>query len=161
VVAVGNCDFVTDRAVIDALRVTNDATGRYVLQTWRLMRELQDGALFRARASTDENNRRLRVRYMANELTEANWKVTLQRHEKDANFHLANNHVKEVFVNASRDLIRQVLEPGVDMSLVKAQLDELFAYCNKASDMVSKRFMRRARVYEIRTPIEQVNTATI
>ena len=146
----GNCDFVTDRAVADALRGTTDATEQYLLQTWQLMRELQDANGFRLQAAMDEKYRQIRVRYMANELTEAAWKRTLQRYEKDANFQLADRHVRDVFVTASRDLIRHVLEPGADRSLVKEQLDALFTYCNAASDAVSKRFMRRAHVYALR-----------
>ena len=148
----GDCDVVTDRAVAEALRGTTDATEPFLLQTWRLMRELQDDRGFRVQTAMDEKFRQLRVRYMANELTEAAWKRTLQRYEKDANFHAANHNVKDVFVTASRDLIRNVLDPGADLSLVKEQLVALFAYCNAASDAVSKRFMRRARVYALRAP---------
>ena len=146
----GNCDFVTDRAVADALRGTTDVTEQYLLHAWQLMRELQDARGFRFQTAMDEKCRQIRVRYMANELTEVAWKKTLQRYEKDANFQLANNHVRDVFVTASRDLIRSVLDPGADLSLVKEQVDALFTYCNAASDAVSKRFMRRAHVYALR-----------
>ena len=138
------------KIVADALRGPTDATEQYLLKTWQLMRELQDAHGFRLQAAMDEKYRQIRVRYMANELTEAAWKRTLQRYEKDANFQLADRHVRDVFVTASRDLIRHVLEPGADRSLVKEQLDALFTYCNAASDAVSKRFMRRAHVYALR-----------
>jgi hypothetical protein len=146
----GNCDFETDHAVTDVLSGTTDATERYLLQTWQLMRELQDVQGHRTHILADEKYRQFRVRYMANEMTEATWKITLQRYEKDANFHLANDNVRDVFVAASRDLIRQILEPGQDISAVSEQVVALFTYCNAASDVVSKRFMRRARTYAVR-----------
>ena len=121
-----------------------------MLRTWQLMRELQDDRGAHFRIASDEKLRQIRVRYMANEMTEATWKTTLQRYEKDTHFHTANNHVKDVFVTASRDLLRQILEPDVDISQVKVQVEALLAYCNSASEMVSKRFMRHARTYGLR-----------
>jgi len=143
-------DVAVDRAIVDALRGTTGATEKFMLRAWQLMRELQhDDLRVRARVDLEEKRRQLRVRYMANEMNEAAWKVALQRCEKDAHFHTAEHHVRDVFVTASRDLLRQIVQPGVDMEQVKVQLEALLAYCNAASERVSQRFMRRATTYEL------------
>jgi hypothetical protein len=149
-------DVAVDRAVVDALRGTTGATKRFMFRAWQLMRELQDDdRAQRARVDLDEKRRQLRVRYMgqlrvrymANEMSDAAWKVALQRCEKDAHFHTAEHHVRDVFIVASRDLLRQIVQPGVDMEQVKVQLEALLAYCNAASERVSRRFMRKATTY--------------
>jgi len=146
----GQCDVVTDRAVANALRCATGEPERTLLRAWQLMRELQDDRR-RLHVASDERNRQLRVRYMANELSEAAWQRTLQRYEKDAHFQTANNHVKDVFIAASRDVLRRVVEPDVDLVQVKDQIEALLAYCNAASATVTKRFMRQAQTYGLRT----------
>ena len=145
-----NCDFVTDRQVMTALSNTNELTNRYLLGVWQLMRELQDYGMNRYRLENEEKHRQLRVRYMANEMNEAKWKIILQRYEKDIHFQMANSQVKDVFVNATRDLIRQVLEPEKDRSVIQTQVEELLNYCNTSAEKVSKRFARKAQTYTIR-----------
>ena len=146
----GNCDYVTDRAVTNALLGHPSDADRYLLRAWQLMRERQDRQQYGG-ADMEEKHRVLRVRCMANEITEEEWKRTLQRYEKDAHFQLANNQIRDLFVGASRDLIRQVLEPGKDRAAVQAQVEELLAYCNTSANAVSKRFARRAHTYVLRT----------
>ena len=142
----GNCDFETDRAVTNALLGKPSESDKYLLRAWQLMRERQAQQQFGG-TDMEEKYRRLRVRYMANELAEVEWKRTLQRYEKDTNFQLANNQIRDVFVGATRDLIRQVLEAGKDRAAIQTQVEELLGYCNASADAVSKRFARCAHKY--------------
>ena len=139
-----NCDFATDRAVTNALTNKKD---RYLLRAWLLMREFQDYGMRAHRLENEEKHRQLRVRYMANEMNEAKWKTILQRYEKDAHFQLANTQLKELFVNATRDLIRQVLDPEKDRNEIKKQVEDLIHYCNTSAEKVSKRFLRKAQQF--------------
>lgn len=86
---------------------------------------------------------------MVGELSEEDWKIALQRAEKDANFQMAKNEVKEVFVNASRDLIRQVLEPTANKADIRKQVEELIEYCNTSYKSVSERFNRKVPLLQI------------
>ena len=155
----GDCDYVTDRAVTSAILSGSNRNGQngwlsykedhngYLLAVWQLMREHQARA--RTIRDTDETFRQLRVRYMSNEIEEADWKIALQRYEKDAHFLLANHQIRDVFVNASRDLIRQILEPGTDRAVLRKQVEDLLTYCNTSAETVSKRFNRKAHTYTV------------
>jgi hypothetical protein len=89
---------------------------------------------------------------MIGDLTEADWKTALQRVEKDSHFQVAKNQVKDVFVNASRDLIRQVLEPTANKVEIRTQVEELVAYCNESYKTVSSRFNRKTPTIKISCP---------
>jgi hypothetical protein len=71
------------------------------------------------------------------------WKTALQRAEKDANFIRAVRQVRDVYVGAVRDLIRQVTTPDHDKKEIRRQVQELIDYCNKSYDEVSSRFGRK------------------
>ena len=151
---VGNCDYEMDRNVTNALgsvpysrrhltaqNINKD--DQYLLEIWRLMREAQDPYANRNEPDFNETFRQMRVRYMVGELSEDDWKTALQRAEKDSYFQIAKNQVKEVFINASRDLIRQVLEPGCNKVEIRRQVEELVHYCNTSYKAVSTRFNRK------------------
>ena len=122
---------------------------QYLLEIWRLMREAQDPYANRNETNYNETFRQMRVRYMVGELTEEEWKTALQRSEKDSHFQLAKNQVKEVFINASRDLIRQVLEPGSNKASIRKQVEELVEYCNNSYKSVSSRFNRKTQLIKV------------
>jgi len=157
----GNCDFEMDRNVTNALgalpynrRQTQNANkdDQYLLEVWRLMREAQDPYANRNEPNYNETFRQMRVRYMIGDLTEADWKTALQRVEKDSHFQVAKNQVKDVFVNASRDLIRQVLEPTANKEEIRKQVEELVAYCNESYKTVSSRFNRKTPTIKVSCP---------
>jgi hypothetical protein len=142
------CDYSTDRQITRALGQTTPE-GRYLAESWRTMRHMQDNPPV---LDNEEKFRQLRVRFMAGELTKDAWKQTLQRLEKNVLFQQANGQIREVFVNATRDLIRQILEPDADKLAVKKQVEQLVEYCNTSADALTKRFHRQAQTYVIREP---------
>lgn len=115
----------------------------FLIEAWRLMREYQD---VNANYLQDSNEkyRQLRVRYMANEISEDEWKSALQRHEKEVNYQRAINQMKEVYRNATRDIIRQILDSHTKIEDVVKQMEELIKYCNESFHTISKRFGRKA-----------------
>jgi hypothetical protein len=159
------CDGDLDRQVVRALggpaiysrRLTESSyTDQYLGEAWRLMREEQDPMQHREEASA-ETFRQMRVRYLVGELSEADWKVSLQRAEKDAHFQRAKQQVRDVFVNVSRDLIRQILDTNVLKEDIQTQIGELLAYCNTSYKAISERFNRKAPVYKIAIKMPKVN----
>ena len=150
----GNCDRTMDRNVMFALRESRTESpvdGNYLCEVWRMMREAEDPYANREQ-NYEDIFRVLRVRYMAGEITEEDWKTNLQRNEKDSHFQHAKSQVKEVFVQASRDIIRQVLRDGRDLAQIRKQVEELLAYCNTSYATISKRFNRK-------TPVLTVNVS--
>jgi hypothetical protein len=122
---------------------------RYLGEVWRIMREEEDAQ----RGQGDDYSRifqQLRVKYMSGEITEEEWKIQLQRKEKDANFQRAKAQVRDVFVNASRDLIRQILIEGHDKKVIQKSVEELVTYCNRSYDDVARRFNRKIKCIEIK-----------
>ncbi len=117
-----------------------DEDQRYLAEAWRLMREGQD--LNREEANNEERFRVLRVKHMTGDLTEEAWKTALQRAEKDANFQRSVRQVRDVYVGAVRDLVRQILTPDHDKKAIRRQVEELVEYCNRSYEEVSKRFGR-------------------
>lgn len=142
--AQGDCDYETDRSITRALDTRNEEN-RYLLEVWRIMRHHQDYR--NMQQDNEEKFRQLRVRFMAGEIQEEDWKIALQRLEKNLHFQRANNQIKDVFVSASRDLIRQILEPDQNRETVKQQVKELLEYCNTSAEQLSKRFHRQAQKY--------------
>jgi hypothetical protein len=104
------------------------------------MREGQD--LNREETNMEERFRILRVKHMTGDLTEETWKTSLQRAEKDANFTRGVRQVRDVYVGAVRDLVRQILTPDHDKKAIRRQVEELIEYCNRSYEEVSKRFGR-------------------
>jgi len=107
---------------------------------------------------------------MLNQITDADWKMTLQRHEKDQLFQQSKQQVYELYVEASRDLICTLLpthakltaattpaeksaaevELAAERTKVRKQVQELIDYCNTSADAVSERFSRKVRQIRIR-----------
>jgi hypothetical protein len=128
-------------------RTPPDSDVNFLIEAWRIMREEQDRIA--REPNVDEIFRQLRVRFMIGEMDEDEWKIALQRGEKDANFQRAVRQVREVFVNAARDLIRLVTTPSNDKKDIRNQVQELIDYCNKSYEEISKRFGRKTPVYKI------------
>jgi predicted metalloendopeptidase len=143
-----------------------NADDHYLLEIWRLMREAQDLLTRRPELNHEEMFRQMRVRFMVGEFTEDEWKTALQRAEKDMHFSIAKNQVNDVFVNASRDLIRQVLDKDCDKSAIRKQVEELVEYCNNSYKSITARFNRKtslivykprvsAKIPEVTNPVQQ------
>ena len=151
----GNCDAEMDRNVVRALGTYTrrspgsvSADDAYLQEIWRLMREAQDAQInrdLRNQLPQEEKYRRLRVRFMVGEISEDDWKIALQKMEKDSHFMMAQSQVNEVFVHASRDLIRQVLDPTKNKTEIRKQVEELVGYCNTSFKAIASRFNRTIR----------------
>jgi hypothetical protein len=124
-----------------------DTDDNYLMEAWRVMREVQDNE--RHEPNPDELYRVLRVKYMAGEVTEDDWKITLQRQEKDMNFQRAKSQVRELFAGACRDLIRGVLDAEPNKTEIRRQVDELVKYCNDSYAAITKRFGRKTPVIRV------------
>jgi hypothetical protein len=154
-----NCEQDLDRRITQALGDTGnylvnygyryrprsrqqaDTDENYLLEAWRVMREVQDSE--RHEPTPEEKFRALRVQYMVGEIKDDAWKIALQRQEKDVNFSRAKAQVRELFANACRDLIRQLLEPTFNKSDIRRQVKELIDYCNKSYGEITLRFGRK------------------
>jgi hypothetical protein len=125
---------------------------RYLAEAWRMMREYGD-PMYGPQATlreTQEQYRRLRVRYLCGEIDEATWSIALQRIEKDERHAEAVQQVRELYANASRDLIRGILQDGADISAITNQVRQLILYVNESYESIAKRFGRKANVLDIR-----------
>jgi hypothetical protein len=159
---VGDCEADLDRQVATALlpagqahllnggygyygirriALTQDEDTRYLVEAWRLMREGQDQN--RQEENMEERFRVLRVRHLIGDLDAETWKSSLQRAEKDANFARSIRQVRDVYVGAVRDLVRQVLTEGHDKKEIRRQVDQLIDYCNTSYTELSTRFGRK------------------
>jgi hypothetical protein len=118
-----------------------DRDTQYLAEVWRIMREEEDAA--GQNINFNEHYRQLRVKYMIGDISEDEWKTQLQRKEKDVNFQQAKSHIRDVFVNASRDIIRQVLTPEANRADIVKSVEELIEYCNNCYETASKRFNRK------------------
>ena len=160
------CDQTLDRSVAQALDIregynygyhsrhrrpqVGDENTVWLAEAWRVMREFQDtGEYGRQEPDIAEQYRILRVKYMTSVITEEEWKAALQRYEKDARFQRAKNNVREVFVNACRDLIRQVVTADADKAGIRRQVEELITYCNTSYGEVTKTFGRKTPTIKV------------
>jgi hypothetical protein len=169
------CEEETDRAILRALdlptyrahyrghiarnRSSGNTDRDYLTEAWRIMREEQDEMRRDAEDSSEEKLRVLRVKLMLKEITEEDWKHSLQRIEKDGHFKRAVTQVREVFVGASRDIIRGVLTAGHDLPTIRQQLERLIEYCNTSFKAIRERFSRKAKDIVIKLPEVAVEAA--
>lgn len=156
----GTCDRETDRNVVLALGgmhtrrtpITDSPhweQDRYLVEVWRLMREAQDQYQYGRDTDPNEVYRQMRVRYMVQELSEEEWKAGLQKSEKDIHFQMAKRQVYDVFTNATRDIIRQVLNAEHNKFEICKQIHELIEYCNASLRKISERFNRKTQPIKI------------
>jgi hypothetical protein len=122
----------------------------WLAEAWRIIREIEDPYGRNTEINADEEFRKLRVKYMSNQLSEDDWKIALQRLEKDVNFQRAKQQVRELFLGAARDTMRQLLTPGHNKPDIKRQLEELITYCNNSYSEITKRFGRKTPTIEVK-----------
>lgn len=123
-------------------------TNKYLYEAHRLRNEYADPYM-RRQQDDEELFRRLRVRYMAGELSDDDWKIALQRAEKDAFFHRAKNDVRDVYANAARDILRGLLSPTADREAIRKQIEKLVEYVNESNETIMKRFGRKIQPLKI------------
>lgn len=111
---------------------------------------------------TDEWRRRLRVKRLVNEITDAQWKDRLQRGEKAAQKEYAVLQVLELFTQAAVDLLRTTLPEGADIPNIEKELQSLRKFCNNEFGRIRTRYNNAAeyivnptRFLEMRDELEQ------
>jgi len=161
-----NCNQQADRSIVQKLqtgappyrssRIASELTSvqktmRYLLEAYRVSNEYADPyGYYHREPNPEEIFRQLRVKYMADKLSEEEWKTALQRAEKDVNFYHAKNDIRQLYVNASRDILRGVLQEDCDLEAIKTQLEKLIEYINEVSAAVKVRFGRKMNTISIR-----------
>lgn len=114
-----------------------DATIEEVRQFLRLFLQIEHENLHDYRRiirnnEHDEWRRQLRVQRMVNEITEDQWKQTLQRKEKETHKARDKLQLLEMYHAAGKEIIGQVLT-GVDIHEIHKQLRALCEFSDKAA----------------------------
>ena len=157
----GQCmdNYGVDRAIYNILgRLTRDRMHHikntdgsdlpdalYLSEIWRFMREAQDNEM--REPDMEERFRELRVQYLCGDIMEDDWKTKLQRLEKDTIFTRSVRQIREVFIGATNDLIRQLISnkraTPLQITEIRNQVQKLVLYCNECYENISKRFGRK------------------
>lgn len=160
-----NCNQQADRTMVALLQSANtfvrgirtniiltpeQQSKKYLLEVYRLSTEYADPYGYHREPNPEETFRTLRVKYMAGKLSEEEWKTALQRAEKDVNFYHAKNDIRQLYVNASRDILRGLLQDGHDKEAIKLQAEKLIEYINETSAAIKVRFGRKMNPIVIR-----------
>jgi len=125
-----------------------DLTKLYIAEAYRIGREMDD--LNRNDDTNTENMLRIfRVRYMTGDLTEEEWKASLQRSEKDMRVRTAKTHISQLFSGGVQEIMQQILQEGHNKTTIKNQIDELVKYCNKCFEDISKQFNRKFKPIDV------------
>lgn len=122
-------------SIVDSLE---EKIRRWLLNVYRKRLELVDYR--RDLTDSEENFRRLRVRYMNKEISEEQWSIILQRTEKAEHFKRAKRHVEDLFLGASNDILLKILDKRIKLEDIKKEMEALIEYVNEAYANISKRF---------------------
>jgi hypothetical protein len=141
-----NCDIANEDAIHTALDTHNPRSVKaWLLEAWRILREEQDHRP--PRTSEEEAQRILRVRYLAEEITEDEWKQKMQQAEKKYRCIRAVQQVRETMVGGGQDILRQLLQPAHDKNAIQRQLKDLIEFCNKSYENVGRQFNCKVESY--------------
>jgi len=149
-----------DRDIIRALNgpLWRTPTHCYLAEAWRLMLEAEDTARVENQGN-DEKMRVMRVKFMLGELTETDWRYTLQRNEKSVRFAVAKAQVAQVFAGGAREIISQILTNGCDKKKVKQQVQDLVKYCNACYGDIETQFNRKIHPINVEARMRQPTAA--
>ena len=84
-----------------------------------------------------EWRRQLRVRRMAQDLSEHEWKTILQRKEKESHKEQARLQILEMYTTAGMDILRQITAPHANVQDIRKQMGVLYDFTKKAADKCS------------------------
>jgi len=90
----------------------------------------------------DEWRRQLRVQRMVREITDEQWKTTLQRKEKESLKVRDKLQLLEMYTTAGMDILAQVIpntpdEAAKQVYAIQEQLNTLYEYTKKTADKMS------------------------
>jgi hypothetical protein len=92
-------------------------------------------------ADTQENDRRvLRVKRMLNEITDDDWKTTLQRKEKEQLRTQARRQLLDMYATAGMEIIGQVFNEDYDAKSICKQLSALYKFTDKSNSKIAKAY---------------------
>ena len=87
------------------------------------------------RKNADEEWRRqLRVRRMAQDLSEREWKTILQRKEKESHKEQSRLDILEMYTTAGMDILRQITAPHANVHNIRKQMAVLYDFTKKANE---------------------------
>lgn len=87
-----------------------------------------------------DRNRDLRVKYLVNEITEDELKVSIQRNDKQRLKYNEINQVIELMKTVFLDIINRFIDAGDNNNTVIHELDEIRLYCNNLLKDISKTY---------------------
>jgi len=87
----------------------------------------------------DEWRRQLRVQRMVNEITEKDWKTTLQRKEKETLKMRDRIQLAEMYINAGNDIVGQIMTND-NVQAVYDQMKTLYEFTEKASQKMASTY---------------------
>jgi hypothetical protein len=127
----------------------------YIREAWRLVREFQDRTTKWNRGNTDSDFHDLRVRYLAGDFNDEEWKVALQRQEKNALFTLRRQQINDVFVMGMNDIMQEALKDSKKIGKSRLinetyrRIRELIEYVNDCFTKNAGRFGRKPLLVEV------------
>jgi hypothetical protein len=139
----------------------------FLFETLRMILELEDDHAYNreyTREYTDadviQTHRRLRVQFLTGEISEDKWRTQLQQYEKLVRRKRSIRQVKQVFIDAGRDILRQLLRDVAPlqaapvknkdailahMEPIKRQIEDLLTYCNGCLEKIEKHYGCKVR----------------
>ncbi len=82
----------------------------------------------------EEWRRQLRVRRMAQDLPDKEWKTILQRKEKETNKEQSRLEILEMYTTAGMDILRQITAPHANVHDIRKQMAVLYDFTKKANE---------------------------
>ena len=128
-----------------ALRSSDTENLVTILQRYlRMFRHFQqiDIPSYRRRIETNEGEemrRRLRVQRMVNEITDSDWKITLQRREKETIKNRERMQILEMYSATGTDILGQLVTGG-DLETVHTQIKTLHEFTDAAVKKLSETY---------------------
>jgi len=104
----------------------------------RLRREAEGGGEF-------QRNADLRLKYLLNQLDEAEWRRKLQRREKKREHAFAVMQVYDMFCGAATDTFRALVQGAQRPKAALEELQHLQRFANESLDVIGKRFNMAAK----------------
>ena len=112
---------------------------RYIMNAHRIFVHIDGIELRNYRTNRIENNRDLRIKYINNEITEEQFKRTLQKREKDVEKKREILQVLNTCIVVGSDILRRLLSHN-DSETATKEIQELVTFTNESMVKISKLF---------------------
>lgn len=111
-----------------------------MMQVFRLVTHIERVEFRNYRTDRIENNRDLRIKYLNGEITEDQFKRTLQKREKDVEKKREILQVLNTHVVAGSDIFRKLLRENNEQKAID-EMEELTKFTNESMEKISKLFV--------------------